>query len=187
MPSKTKSPYTTQFTSAVKNGTPCSTAVFNISKKTKTPPSTIWNSLCKSGVCCRTKFNGTWVYWPNFPVKKNTTTCNTTQTNMWQSFVEWCVSKGWCTPNQLNKNCTSQKSFMTFCRNFFGKQYTWNNTKKRTGRKPRKTTPNWKTTTWTSKHTKKTSKPRPTPHWTTSYKFPSFKTRPSTRRYARAA
>ncbi len=191
---KNKSPYATSFITGCKNGTPASTVVNNISKKTNKPVSTIWNSLCKAGYCWSQKFNGTCVYWPTFNVKKNTTASNTTQTNMWQSFIDWCLVSGRCTPNQLNKYTSSQKNFMNYCRNFFGKQFTGStkavaktNTGKNSSKKARKTTSSYK---WTTKHTKKTNKTKtynPT-SWTRNYKFPTFKSRTTTtRRYVRAA
>lgn len=184
MPSKFKSPFATSFTTAVKNGTPCSTVVWNISKKTNKPVNTIWNSLFKAGLCFRQKFNGTWVYWPSFQVKKNSTTSHTTQTTMWQNFVEWCVTNNFCTPSQLSKNSTTQKSFMNFCRKFFGKQFT---ATKRTTKRRRTTGVR---TNWTTKHGKKRTTSTSTPWgrtFTRNYKFPTFKSRTNTRRYRRAA
>jgi hypothetical protein len=178
MPSKFKSPYGTTFTTGVKNGTPCSTVVWNISKKTNKPVNTIWNSLYKAGLCWRTKFNGTWLYWPSFTFnykKCSSTNRNTTHTNMWQCFVDWCMCNGYCTPTQFKNNSSSQKSFMNFCRSFFSKQYTWSTST--SSKRTTKRTP--KTKTYSSTST----------NWTRNYKFPTFKTRTSTnmRRYRKAA
>jgi hypothetical protein len=206
MPSKFKSPYSGPFTTGVKNGTPASTVVWNISKKTNTPTNTIWNSLYKAGLCYRQKFNGTWIYWPSFPVKKSTKWSNHAQTSMWQCFVDWCVSSGWCTPHQFNNWSGNQKQFMTFCRNFFGKQFTGtpNTTARRSTRtRPTPTSTRTRKTSTTSTPWSKTSRPTPkrkprttrspratsTP-WNTvtrNYKFPTVKPRTATRRYVRAA
>ena len=182
MPTKFNSPFAKAFMSGCKNGTPCTTVVNNISKRTGKPVSTIWNSLCKCGVCCCCKFNGTCVYWPNFAVKKNSTCAKTCQTSMWQCFVDWCLCCGCCTPNQLNRNCGSQKAFMSFCRSFFGKQFTWGSmsstrTMKRGKKRPmpkrgRKTSP--KSWTWN----------RTTPR---TYKFPTWRSSTNSRRYRYAA
>lgn len=203
MPPKFKSPYAKPFITGCKNGTPCTTVVNTISKRTGKPVSTIWNSLCKAGVCCCCKFNGTCVYWPNFPVKKNPTVGRTCQTNMWQCFIDWCMCTGCCTPTQLNRNCSSQKTFMNFCRSFFGKQFTpmtmtktKRSPKRRTMRKPRRTTTTWAKSPMTR------GKKRPAPKrgrkttpktWTwnrttpRTYKFPTWRISTNTRRYRYAA
>jgi hypothetical protein len=213
MPSKFTSPYGTSFTNGVKNGTPCSTVVCNIAKKTGKSTSTIYQSLYKAGLCFGQKVGGTWVYWPTFTTnKKFTSTTKTNTTNcMWQSFVDWCMTSGCCTPTQLNNKSTSQKKFVTYCKNFFGKTVTGTKTgsakmtKRRTTttKKNRKTT-SWHKNNWTKNSTKKyntTSKrytgtknrKNTTTSWNRtgtvrSYKFPTFKSRTtSTRRYVRAA
>lgn len=133
------SPFATAFKSACKRGTPCSQAVWNISKRTGKSPSVIWNSLCKAGICQKQKFNGQWIYWPTDQAFCNTTAkcAKTCQVNMWQSFVEWCIASGQCTPEQLNKHCNGQQNFMKYCRKFFNKQFNTNTTS--TSRKGRKT------------------------------------------------
>jgi hypothetical protein len=202
MPSTFTSPYATSFKTGCKNGTPCSVVVHNIAKRTNKPVNTIVKSLCNAGLCECVKFNGTWVYWPTFKTSSTSTTCNTTHANMWQNFVEWCVANNYCTPNQLTKYSTNQKTFMNFCKSFFGKQFTngskfyTNGSTKSTG-KNWKSWKNWKSTSsksrWSTRSTSKrrTSTKRTrktTPHtWTRSYVFPSFKTRSTTRRYVRAA
>lgn len=189
MPTNHKSPFASPFKSAVKRGTPCGVAVNNIAKNSKKSPKVVFESLFKAGLCFRQKFNGQFVYWTSEKCKKgNAVHRNECQNNMWQCFIDWCVSSGFCTPEQLMKHCGSQKEFMAYCRKFFGKQFGVTTGKKKskarkTGRKS--TTRKRKTTTKARKTTRK-----PTGRKTTrrgSYKFPTAKRRSSTRRYRRAA
>lgn len=149
MPSK--SPYGPTFTSAVRRGTPCHTVVSNIAQKTGVSPTTIVNSLWRAGLIFRQKFNGQWVFWPSFPVKRNSTNAKTCQLNQWQNFIDWCITSGTCKPHQLNDGTGSQSSFISFCRKFFNKQVNGGpvgstkskpkrKTKRRSTRKTRKST-----------------------------------------------
>lgn len=191
MPSNnTPSPYAASFKSAIKRGTPCSTAVQNIAKRTNKPTTSIYNSLFKAGWVQRQKFNGQWIYWPTNCKKSNATHAKHAQWTCWQSFVDWCIAAGWCTPEQLHKHCGSQKAFMTFCRKFFAAQFpkatpkksSKRSTPKRSGRKSAPKRPSKKSTPRT---TSKSRKPRPTAKSRrsgrsskpASYKFPTARTR----------
>lgn len=132
MPKNYTSPYATSFKSAIKRGTSYNVAVQNLAKKHNKTTDFIWQSLFKANLCWRQKFNGQWVYFPcelnqsnfNAPVVKDV------QFNCWQWFCEWCLINGVCTPQQLHNHCGSQQDFMTWCRKFWGKQYTWKKTTK---------------------------------------------------------
>ena len=129
MPTSTfKSPYATSFKSAIKRGTSYTAAVESIAKRVGKNPSVVWNSLFKAGLCYRQKFNGQWIYFPCEIKKCPATVTKNTQTVCWQWFCDWCLTTGQCTPEQLKKHCGSQKDFMTWCRKFFGKQFTWKTT-----------------------------------------------------------
>ena len=139
MPSNFKSPYASSFNSAVKRGTPCFVAVQNIAKRCNKTPNQVFESLYKGGCCYRQKFNGTWIYWPCNGSKTNSTNWKKAQWNCWQSFIDWCICSGVCTPEQLWNNCGSQNNFMSYCKKFWGKQYNGTSTtttkKRTTGRK----------------------------------------------------
>lgn len=192
MPSNFTSPFATAFKSAVKRGTPYNTVVENIAKRNGKTTSFVWNSLFKAGVCNRQKFNGQWVYFP-CEVKKCTATNNkSVQFNCWQSFCEWCLCNGFCTPETMKKNCGSQAEFMKWCKKFWSKQFTTSTgTAKTTKSKTAKSkTAKAKTTkaktvkakTTKSKTTKsKTAKAKKNTT-TKSYKFP--KTRTTSKRRA---
>lgn len=125
MPTNPKSPFATSFKSAIKRGTPCSNAVNIIAKINKKSPKQVFESLFKAGLCFRQKFNGQWIYWScNVNGKSNSSYRNECNTTMWQSFIDWCICSGFCTPEQMSKHAGSQKSFMTFCRKFFGQQFS---------------------------------------------------------------
>lgn len=180
------SPYATSFKSAVRRGTPWYSAVENIAKRYKKTPNYVWESLYKAGWCYRVKFNGQWMYWPKDAKKVAATNWKQTQYQMWQYYINWAVSAGWCTPEQIKKYATNQKQFMTWFRKFWGKQYTWKNTATtRTSRKRKATR-----TTRTRKATRTTRAKRTTASRrrtsTQSYKFPTARKR-TTRRYRRAA
>ena len=199
MPTNHKSPYASSFKSAMKLGTPCGVAVNTIAKNIKKSPKMVFESLFKAGLCFRQKFNGQFVYWTSEKCKKGTATVrNECQHNMWQCFIDWFISSGFCTPEQLKNHCGSQQEFMAFCRKFFSKQISATTGKKKrkvrkTGRKSttrKRTTTKAKKrkTTIRSKRRKTTRKP--VGRKTTSrgsYKFPTAKRRSSTRRYRRAA
>jgi hypothetical protein len=123
MPSNFKSPYATTFKSPVKRGAS-------------------WNNTV-NGIATR---NGKWIYWPCEGVKKHVTNSKHGQWQMWQWFTEWCLLNGCCTPEQMWNNTGSQKDFMTWCRKFFGKQFTTSTTTKR------RTTKNYKFSGTTRKY-----------------------------------
>lgn len=149
MPNKNyKSPFATSFKSAVKRGTSYNVAVENIASKNKKTVQFVWESLWKAGLANRQKFNGQWLYWPANVTKANAKTWKHTQWNAWQWFVEWALTTGNVTPEQLNK-LSNQKDFMTFCKKFWGKQYTWN-TPKKVNRAPKAKTSRRRPTTKSS-------------------------------------
>ncbi|MCA9285617.1 MAG: hypothetical protein KDA22_10395 [Phycisphaerales bacterium] len=121
MPNTTKSPYTTSFCNAINRGTPCWTAICNIANRNGTTPNVVGNSLCKAGCCCRQKFNGQWIFFPTFSGKWNATQGKKCHTNMWQSFVDFCMCSGICTPKQMLNCCGSQAGFVKGCRPFWTK------------------------------------------------------------------
>ena len=143
------SPYAVAFKSAIKRGASWNHCVENIAKRYDKNVNVVWQSLYKAGLCFRQKCNGQWIYWPCNATKCNATTCKTIQINFWQSFCEWCICSGFCTPNQLSNHCGSQKEFMTWCRKFFGKQFSANigtTTKKRSTTKKSYKFPTGRTT-----------------------------------------
>lgn len=168
MSSKNTSPYATSFKSAINRGTPCSVAVQNIAKRTKKSPTVVFNSLHKAGLCDRQKFNGQWIYWPSNCKKSSASAVKTCQWNMWQCFVDWCLASGYCTPEQLRKNATSQQAFMNFCKKFWSKQFSASTSRK--------------STTTTSKPRSRKSTPT-----TSNFKFPTVKSRTPSRRIRTAA
>jgi hypothetical protein len=157
MTQKHKSPYGSSFRSAIRRGTPWLTAVETIAKRWKKTPQQVWESLYKAGYCYRTKFNGQWLYWPKQASKTTAQNWKPTQYWMWQWYMNWCVSSGQCTPEQLWKKAGPQKQFQTFCRKFWNRQYP-----------------------------KQTHRKRTTRRQTKSYRFPTTKSR-ITRRYRKAA
>lgn len=196
MPSTFKSPYASSFASAIKKGTPCHQAVWNIAKRTNTAANTIYQSLWKAGYCQRQKLNGQWVYWSSFGGATNATKWKTSQYHMWQWFVDWAVASGWCTPQQLNSHKGTQQQFMNFCKKFFNSQFngTGANSKANSSWKHNAFvgTPNsngmWSHTTGTNntkKTTKKTGTKKTKRTSSSSYKFP--KTKSTSRRYRVAA
>jgi hypothetical protein len=138
MPSIHKSPYAPSFRSAIKRGTPASTAVHAIAKRRNTTPSVVFNSLHKAGACHRQKFNGKWIYWPNDDIKTSASNAKSCQTETWQSLIDWCIVSGHCKPQQLKNKCGSQQEFMSYCRKFFNRQLSSSPTK--SGSKGRKRT-----------------------------------------------
>ena len=122
-PTTFKSPFGSSFTSAVRRGTPCTQAVWNISQRQNTTPGKVWQSLWKAGLVQRQKMNGQWIYWPVNGQKGPAGQWKSAQWQMWQWFVDWCITSGQCTPKQLLSHHGSQQAFMTWCRKFFGKQW----------------------------------------------------------------
>ena len=154
MPTNHKSPYASSFKSAVKNGTPCGVAVNSIAKNKGKTPKMVFESLFKAGLCFRQKFNGQFVYWTSEKCKKGTATHrNNCHSNMWQCFIDWCISSGFCTPKQLKNHCGSQQEFMAYCRKFFAKQFGASTVKKKkkTRKTSRKSTAKKRTTTKSKK------------------------------------
>jgi hypothetical protein len=126
---KNMSPFATSFKSAINRGTPCFVAVCNIAKRTKKSPNQVFESLFKAGLCFRQKVSGQWIYWPCNWNKTSVTNAKVCQHNMWQSFVDWCLCSGWCTPEQLHNHCGSQQEFFNYCKKFWNKQFTTGTTK----------------------------------------------------------
>ena len=186
------SPYGTSFKSGVKSGTPCNTVISNIAKRTGKPISTICKSLSKANLCFCKKFNGTWICWPTFSCKSSGRQIKACQTNMWQCLVDWCIMNHCCTPKQLNNKCSSQKTFMSYCKSLFGKQISPKSKSKsksrKSSRKSRTSKTYWAKHSPKRTHSKKYSRPSV---WgrssNRSYKFPTYRSRPTTRRYVRAA
>lgn len=170
MPSQRKSPYATPFKSAIKRGTPAGTAVAAIAKRSGRPVSTIFASLHKADLCHRQKLNGQWIYWPVEAKKGSATNAKSSQLQMWQSFVDWCIVSGNCKPEQLWNYSGSQQDFMAYCRKFFNRQISGTST---TSSRTRKRSARKRTSVSRSRRTR-----------TASYKFPRTST---TRRYRRAA
>ncbi len=167
----TKSPYATSFNSAIKNGTPAGTAVSAIAKRTGKAAPAVFASLHNAGLCHRQKLNNQWIYWPAATVKASATNARTSQLEMWQYFVDWCLASGYCTTKQLSAHAGSQPGFITWCRTFFNRQVTAGQaTKTRKHGKSK-----------TARRRTKTRARRTTR--TVSYKFPKT----ATRRYQRAA
>ena len=123
MPSNFKSPYASSFNSAISRGTPCFVVVQGIAKRCSKTPNQVFESLFKGGCCYRQKFNGTWIYWACDGSKSNSTNWKKAQWNCWQSFMDWCICSGTCTPEQLWNNTSSQNNFMSYCKKFWGKQF----------------------------------------------------------------
>lgn len=123
MPSNFKSPHGSSFNTAIKNGTPCGIAIFKIAKRIGKNPSVVGNSLFRAGLVFRQKFNGQWVFWPVNGKRCSAAKFKPVHTQMWQCFIDWAICNGFCKPEQLNNHSGSQKEFMTFCRNFFAKQF----------------------------------------------------------------
>ncbi|HRP62751.1 MAG TPA: hypothetical protein PK400_05610 [Phycisphaerales bacterium] len=136
---KFNSPFASAFTSAINRGTPCFVAVNNIANRTNKTPNTVFESLYKAGLCWRQKVGGQWIYFPCFTPKKGTSNnIKNCQGNMWQWFVDWCITSGYCTPSQLHNNCGSSTQFMNFCKKFWGKQFNTTTGSKTTSRSSNK-------------------------------------------------
>ena len=171
MPANSTSPHATSFKSAIKRGTPAGIAVDAIAQRSNTRPGAVFSSLHKAGLCHRQKFNGQWVYWACEGRKSNATVTKSRQSDFWQSFIDWCVASGHCTPDQLAGKISSQQEFMNYCRGFFNRQFSGASSSSRSGRTAKRTVSRKRTTA---------RKSRPT-----SYKFP--RTESTTRRLRRAA
>lgn len=117
------SPFTSSFTTAIKNGTPCWTAINNISRKTGKSPKSIISSLRKAGVVHTQTFHGQPVCWPAFPVKTSRTNAKTCQYNQVQWFISWCLSTGIVTPRQFTSWTRSPATFVSNCRKIVARQF----------------------------------------------------------------
>ena len=124
MPTQYKSPFASAFKSACKRGTNFNTAVSNIAKRNGKSTETVWNSLFKAGLVWRQKFNGSWLYFPSFECTTKASGWKDAQFDAWQAFAAWALSSGQCTPEQLKKNCGSQAEFMSWCKKFWGRQFS---------------------------------------------------------------
>lgn len=123
MPSTITSPYASAFKSALKRGTSYNDAVNSIAVRHKKSPKIVWNSLHRAGLCFKQKFNGQFIFIPWEAKKTNGTIAKLNQFNTWQWFTEWCISSGFCTPDQAWNHCGPQKDFMIWYKKFFGRQF----------------------------------------------------------------
>jgi len=184
------SPFASAFKSGVKSGTPCNTVIQNISKRTGRSISSIIKSLTKANLCFSQKFNGTWICWPTFKFRCPSSKISACQTDLWQSFIDWCIMSRSVKPIQLDKKTGSQKAFMRYCKHFFGQQISTGSKRKSkrrsASRKSRKTSRRPKTT-WARHRIKRTRKFRTTAWNRSSFKFPSYRFRTTRRYYRRAA
>ena len=161
MASTFKSPYASAFKSAIKRGMPCNVVVESIAKRNNGTTKAVFNSLFKADLCYRQKFNGQWIYWPCEGVRGPSVVSKKCQTQVWQQFVDWCITSGICTPEKLS-NCTgSQVSFMADCRKFWNKQ-TNAGTSKSTGRKRATSTSRKRRTATVSRRSTSSSRRRTT-------------------------
>ena len=174
-----KSPFATSFKNAVKRGTSYNQAVWNIATRAQKTPQFVWESLFKAGYCNRQKFNGQWIYWPSFDAKFTASTRPAGHSNIWQRSCEWCITSGWCTPEQFQKNAGSQAEFMAWCKKFFGKQFSATTPKAKSSTKTGRKSSSRKATTRRPKA--KTTKARKT---TTTAKAKSATKRSAPKRTA---
>ena len=123
-----KSPYATSFKSAVRRGTPASVAVANIARRSSSTPVQIFQSLFKAGLVQRQKINGHWIYWPVEGHKAPSTISKQAQWQLWQAYVDWAISSGIATPQQIASGTGSQQQFIAFQRKFFNRQFTTSTT-----------------------------------------------------------
>lgn len=192
MPSKSNSPYASSFKTAIKRGTPCGDAVASIAKRYDKNPKTVFASLHKVGLCFRQKFNGQWIYWPCEAKKTTSANFKPCQLNMWQCFIDWCITSGSCTPQQLLKHCKSQKDFMSYCRKFFNKQFAAS-TGSGSGKAKRRTTGSGRKSRPTAAYRSRTTslpKRRSTSRRTSrsaGYPFPRASRSRATRQYRKVA
>jgi len=187
MPSNNTSPHATSFKSAIKRGIPAGIAVDAIARRSSKRPSAVFSSLHKAGLCHRQKFNGQSVYWACEASKSTATVAKGLQLDFWQSYIDWCVASGHCTPDQLASKISSQQQFMSYCRKFFNSQFSASSSSSRNSTSSRGSTSTRSRSTAGRKAKRTTStkrsiarKSRPT-----SYKFPQSGS--TTRRLRRAA
>ncbi len=123
-PTVTPSPFAKVFIAGCRKGQPCYTVINSICKRTGKSFNTVCASLCKAGVCHGQKFNGQWICRPNFKTPVNTYSAKQAQWNLWQGFVDWCVTSGYCTPVNLNKFASTgkQAQFMKNCQSLINRQ-----------------------------------------------------------------
>jgi len=131
-----KSPFASSFKSSVNRGTPCSQAVANIARRQGKTPSAVFTSLHRAGLCGRFKYAGSWIWYPTFT--PSSTKKSNGQPELWQSYIDWCLASGQCTPEQLAEHTGSQAKLASFTKKFFGTQFS--TTKRTKSSKARRTT-----------------------------------------------
>lgn len=114
--------FVSNFRSAVNRGTPAPVAVWNLAQKTGKTPNWIWSHLFTNKAVDRRKFNGSWIYWPNFQ-NKNQSSKNFAN-GFWQQITSWAIASGFCTPEQI-AGLKSQKDFVNFFGPFFAQNWNW--------------------------------------------------------------
>lgn len=119
-----KSPYATSFKSAVRRGTSASVAVANIARRRHSTPVQIFQSLFKADLVQRQKINGHWIYWPVEGHKAPSTVSKQAQWQLWQAYVDWAISSGMATPQQISSSTGSQQQFIASQRKFFNRQFS---------------------------------------------------------------
>ncbi len=187
MPANSKSPHATSFKSAIKRGTPAGIAVDAIAKRSNKRPGAVFSSLHKAGLCHRQKFNGQSVYWACEAKKSTATVSKGLQLDFWQSYIDWCIASGQCTPDQLAGKASSQQEFMNYCRKFFNSQFSASSSSSRSSKSSRGSTSTRNRSTVGRKAKRTTSRKRTIARKSrpTSYKFPQSGS--TTRRLRRAA
>ncbi len=180
-----KSPHATSFKSAVRRGTPASVAVANIARRSSSTPVQIFQSLFKAGLVQRQKINGQWIYWPVEGHKAPSTVSKQAQSQLWQAYVDWAISSGIATPQQIASGTGSQQQFIAFQRKFFNRQFTSSTTSSSRSSSSRSTRSSSSTTR--SRSTTRRTTRRPTSTRSSLRLSGSRSSRTTTRRYRRAA
>lgn len=114
--------FVSNFRSAVNRGTPAPVAVWNLAQKTGKTPNWVWSHLFTNKAVNRRKFNGSWIYWPSFQ-NKNQSSKNFAN-DFWQQVASWAIASGFCTPEQI-AGLKSQKDFVNFFGPFFAQNCNW--------------------------------------------------------------
>ena len=117
------SPFSSTFNSAVRRGTPATTAVSNIANRSGKNTNHVFQSLFKAGQIQRQKFNGQWIYWASQGHKARASVTRGIQSDFWQDFVNWSIASGWVTPEQIDQHSDHQQQFSNFLRKFWNKQF----------------------------------------------------------------
>jgi hypothetical protein len=168
-PKTVKSPFAKAFIAGCKKGQPCGEVINSISTRTGKSYNVVCKSLCKAGVCVAQKFNGQLVCWPNFKTRTSNAACKQAQCNLWQGFVDWCITSGQCNFKNLNRKYGTQAQFMKACRSLVTRQSTLAGTAKIKA----------------GKSAGRTSAKPGYGNWSGNYTFPVFQT--SSRRWTKAA